>query len=369
MLGEIGEELIRLGFKPTGNKAGNPAHDDRGKKESRGDDSSQGQRPEQDSREEAPKRVLPLYVGVGRDGNTSLLFMENGKIPYDSGNTGLLFDKFCDHWSGKGKWREKIDERSEKNIPKGQKALWNANPKIWFLKTIAEHCQQNERARTLLKNYNERRCELLKSFGGEKKEFKTSWRFVSGLGMGHVLETGFVWHRLLGVPYLPGSSVKGLIRAWAKSWEEEGKWENEYKKLFGDSDEKMGAGSLIVFDAIPQLDDLPKGKRLLELDVMNPHYSDYYAQKEMDIGENGQKIKTPPADYLSPVPIFFLTVAPDISFEFALAPLPGVGTEEHLKKGLYLLERALENLGAGAKTAVGYGRMKIEQNNKDGIPC
>ena len=67
------------------------------------------------------------------------------------------------------------------------------------------------------------------------------------------------------------------------------------------------------------------------------------------------------SDYLSPIPVFFLTVAAGHEFEFFLAPRKDVASEkaqQDLKTGLDLLKTALEKLGAGGKTAVGYGAFK-----------
>ncbi|MBK9095192.1 MAG: hypothetical protein IPM84_21030 [Anaerolineae bacterium] len=42
---------------------------------------------------------------------------------------------------------------------------------------------------------------------------RTDWRLVTGLGRKGPLEVGFTFHRY-GFPILPGSSLKGLARAW-----------------------------------------------------------------------------------------------------------------------------------------------------------
>lgn len=281
-----------------------------------------------------PNRCLPLYDKL-KHGDATSRKME------DSAHTGLLFDKFCDHWSGPEKsWKPEKPQKKDKAV------------KQKFLDDIVNQLKNNDVPDKLLLQYHLRRGVLLAALNGNSYPFKTSWRFVSGLGMGHVLETGFVWHRTLGVPYLPGSSVKGLIRAWADpkpdkdgkplGYGDPKKWEEQYKQLFGDSKD-MGAGSLIVFDAIPE------SKPNLEVDIMNPHYGDYYSEKII----NGQPV--PPADYLSPNPIFFLTVASDVPFKFALAPRPGIGNSKDLTNGCNLLKEALDNIGIGAKTAVGYG--------------
>jgi CRISPR-associated protein Cmr6 len=38
------------------------------------------------------------------------------------------------------------------------------------------------------------------------------------LGNPHPVEKGFLWHPTLGTPSLPGSGVKGLVRAWVEAW-------------------------------------------------------------------------------------------------------------------------------------------------------
>lgn len=110
---------------------------------------------------------------------------------------------------------------------------------------------------------------------------------------------------------------------------------------FGDTDEH-GCGRLIL------LDGLPVAKPVLEVDIINPHYGPYY----QDPG------RTPPADYYSPVPVPFLTVAAGQRFEFILLPAEGRGTPDDLREGAALLTDALEILGIGGKTAVGYGTFR-----------
>jgi CRISPR-associated protein Cmr6 len=282
-----------------------------------------------------PARWLPLYQDLGRKAAVSLL--EEMRPELRTAHTGLLFDKFCDVWSGPSKWNPET--------PKQGKAM-----KHQFMEEIVRQLGGNYQTEGLLKQYHQRREALLKTCSGRSKRYATTWRFVSGLGMSHVLETGFVWHRMLGVPYLPGSSVKGLIRAWAEQWGGLTD-QKEVKRLFGprgkDAREEPATGALIVFEA------MPSNKPILEVDIMNPHYGDYYSKKD----RKGKLI--PPADYLSPNPIFFVTVAAGASFTFALAPRSGVPNKDDLNKGFELLSAALENIGAGGKTAVGYGYFKI----------
>ncbi|MEZ5448796.1 MAG: RAMP superfamily CRISPR-associated protein [Thiolinea sp.] len=64
----------------------------------------------------------------------------------------------------------------------------------------------------------ERQSQLVEDLGGQSAIFKSGWHFVSGMGYPHPLENGFNWHPVWGVPYLPGSGLKGLVRAWVEAW-------------------------------------------------------------------------------------------------------------------------------------------------------
>jgi CRISPR type III-B/RAMP module RAMP protein Cmr6 len=289
------------------------------------------------------KRSLPLYGGEEGPGffAANQPFSPGGDAPHP----GLVFDKFIDTWliEPNGSCRDQKPS-SEKNA--GPKAKAGSKRAFFDERAQADRTYLS----APLTEAIERHSALVTALDGKTETLKTAWRFASGLGSGHPFETGFIWHRTLGVPYLSGSSVKGLIRAWAKPVAEggwgQGDW-NEVKRLFGDSKD-LGTGALIVFDAIPE------GVPEIEVDILNPHYSAYYSDPAA----------TPPADYLSPKPVFFLAVKSDQPFMFSLAPRPGAykdtaaeqeKRENDLKTGMDLLIEALTTIGAGAKTAVGYG--------------
>lgn len=264
-------------------------------------------------------------------------------------HTGLWFDKFCDQWptvNGQTNW-------SLKSFSVGHgKDKEERNPKLNWIKTVAK-ANRPVGDKLLIQEHKDRLADLTKKLGGETLPLKSASSFASGLGREHPIENGFVWHPTLGVPYLPGSSVKGLVRAWV-----EGGWQNQpvepetFHRVFG-SDYRKGfdqydherhldsrSGSVIFLDA------LPTTSVKLQPDVMTPHYSDYYADK------NG---KTAPGDWLSPIPIPFLTVAAGTTFQFAIVPRTQLDKND-VHTVLKWLEKALLELGAGAKTAVGYGR-------------
>ena len=120
----------------------------------------------------------------------------------------------------------------------------------------------------------------------------------------------------------------------------EGKSEDDqqFVAIFGTTD---AAGSVIFFDAIPL--ELPK----FQLDIMNPHYPNYY-------GSRGEK---PPADYESPNPVFFLTVSGTL-YCFAIAARSEQGNHL-LDLAEQWLKGALGELGIGAKTSADYGYWAI----------
>src|SRR6266568_3398010 len=172
------------------------------------------------------------------------------------------------------------------------------------------------------------------------------WRIVIGLGGESVLETDITLHHLYGIPFIPGSALKGLTRAYVTG-EIEGyksdKIDNdneEVQRIFGSQEH---AGTALFFDAMPL-----NGEVQFVVDIMNPHYPDYYG---------GTK---PPTNDQSPIPVTFLTVT-DTTFTFALASRDA-GKEQHMKdveqvKGW--LQEALQKYGVGGKTSAGYGYFSI----------
>lgn len=254
-----------------------------------------------------------------------------------SAHAGLWFDKFCNQWqrnpeqSGLKSWSLKsFTGRRDKDRVE-------VNPKLDWIRTVTGSPVGNEK---LLDEYTKRLGSMASALGGSKLYLKTASRFATGLGREHPIENGFAWHPTLGVPYLPGSSVKGLVRAWIRILKENGSVDEKTEREIFGGEKSEHVGSVIFFDAIPIR------PVQLEADVMTPHYDPYYQDSSG---------KTAPGDWHSPIPIPFLTVASDQGFLFALAPrIPSNENDCSLVAGW--LKEALRNLGAGAKTAVGYGR-------------
>jgi len=182
--------------------------------------------------------------------------------------------------------------------------------------------------------------------------------FTTGLGNEHPLENGFAFLSPYGLPYLPGSGVKGVLRQAARELAEHHQWGETHAwsdaaitALFGAEDANNArSGALIFHDVIPQL----RSSKLM-VEIMTPHQSKYYQGQEA------------PHDSGQPNPIKFLTIPPDTGFRFLVGCNKTLLQHDGLDLGEEnawqdLLEAAFEHafnwLGFGAKTAVGYGVMQ-----------
>lgn len=170
---------------------------------------------------------------------------------------------------------------------------------------------------------------------------KPAWRFVVGLGAAHVLETGITLHRIFGLPIIPASGLKGAARAYAQLVEGKAEDDGEFNAVFGTNEQ---AGEVVFLDAIP-IGDLK-----FTLDVMNPHYPDYYRTKGTQA----------PSDWQSPNPIPFLTVS-NTSYRFTIVARTEKGIN-CIDTARRWLQGALTELGIGAKTSADYGYWTIRGN-------
>lgn len=248
---------------------------------------------------------------------------------------------------------------------------WNPN----FIKSISTR--------------HDRSIEDLKSAGLSTDSFSSTvnWRMIVGLGAAHPQETSMTLHHVYGIPYIPGSAIKGVTRHWfiLKTFDELGITEfaqiSCLENIFENSDDTSNNISKEVFrkkfaakrnepndilysfftdrkDMIDLYRDMfgtqgnvgkvhffdayPVGEIRLKLDIMNPHYPKYYSGSE------------PPTDSQDPNPIKFLTVE-HTEFKFHIASK----NPELLKKAKDYLIESLKEHGIGAKTAIGYGYFGI----------
>lgn len=236
-----------------------------------------------------------------------------------------------------GLWLDKFLKSSDKDDTESKRAL---------VREVSGG-REPEDYRAFFRRYQ----RALEEVGAEIRTAKTRGRLVVGLGGEGVLETSITLHRTYGVPYIPGSALKGLASRYAHLYLEGEAWRRnlaEFQRgqaqaaLFGTTAEQ---GLVVFFDALP----LP-GEWRLHPDIMNPHHQGYNAGEE-----------EPPADWDSPIPVPFLSSTG--TFLLALAPAPGTDREAArpwLEAAWQILQWALAEEGIGAKTSSGYGRMDLE---------
>lgn len=266
------------------------------------------------------------------------------------------------------KYERRGPDRRERPVPEENKGS-----------ALKEACELTPSDRRTMQTLAQRQRALLERFAKSGAivvlEADAVAPFTTGLGNEHPLENGFAFLNPYGLPYLPGSGVKGVVRQGAcelasGEWGDTKGWNlNEsYFLRIGKEEIKLSLldvlfgwetpsgesehvrGALSFWDVFPQIE----GERLM-VEVMTPHQGDYY-----------QKGDTP-HNSGSPNPITFLTVPPKSTFTFhvlcdlghlrRLAPSLAEGDRW---KGLVeaAFQHAFQWLGFGAKTSVGYGAFK-----------
>jgi CRISPR-associated protein Cmr6 len=217
----------------------------------------------------------------------------------------------------------------------------------------------------IIKHLRERQTQQLLQFAtrGIKLycvDATVDWRLIIGLGSEHILETNMALHHIYGIPYIPGSAVKGVLRHWwfqvlqqDKNFiDDEGKVDEikalndpdflDFLAVFGSQKQR---GEVQFLDAYPDAE-----KVHFATDIMNPHYSKYYGGDQ------------PPTDHQNPVPINFLTVE-NTTFRFAFLAKDRIPLDKLKDR----FQKALELKGVGAKTAVGYGYFRDFTDQTDTI--
>ena len=210
-------------------------------------------------------------------------------------------------------------------------------------------------------------------------EVKGVGRLLLGTGNPSINENGLTLHHVYGFPYLPASALKGLVRnyivqSYFASEEEQAERDHLFCALFGcqahPDDQEQRRGQVIFTDGYPVT--MPR----LEVDVLTPHFPKYY-------NSNGGEA---PRDDDNPNPVTFLAVAAGTRFTVALGTdyLQGqtaatvwkllsnskickpekAKIETPLQLVRHYLVEALDLLGIGAKTAVGYGSLTINPKPK-----
>lgn len=232
----------------------------------------------------------------------------------------------------------------------GIRSTDTTHPALWLDRFIPDHKTGSgqmlveETAKILVPDayrefYDRWTSTLAQNVAVMTKTASVQGRLSIGLGGESVLETAITLHHTYGVPYVPGSALKGLAANYArnrlnpKSW---GIGSDAYRTMFGDT---STAGYVTFFDALYVPGSGQQAKPLWP-DVITVHHPDYYQ------GTGA------PADWDNPTPISFLSATGNYLIAIA-------GDKAWSEQAFKILALALWEHGVGAKTSSGYGRMAI----------
>lgn len=221
------------------------------------------------------------------------------------------------------------------------------------------------RAEALLNDLSSRRAKLLESLAARRFQAETTGPLTLHLARASGMENaGIHLHPVYGFVCLPGSGLKGMARAWAETvWLEDqddraAAWDR-IRAVFGrtpatDAGKPWRPGAAAPADgsragAVVFHDAWPTAWPRLEADIVNNHHTEYY------------KGADEPGDWEGPIPVYFLAVSADATFDFAVSPRLAANDAESRLTDLAIewLRGALAHEGAGAKTNAGYGRFRL----------
>ncbi len=224
-------------------------------------------------------------------------------------------------------------------------------------------------------------ADLCKAYTGRVVTFEATLgaRLMVNLAGGVIENAGIALDRCFGLPFIPGSAVKGIARNQAL-WEIHEAQEPDKSRMlrlalllfgYGANDIKgkgdfAWAGGAISAKTIAAeigstdfkgcacfLPAYPTTPPTLVVDMVNPHYPNYYSGRRPRAEDNE-----------NPIPNYFPAVEAGSSFGFAvllnrLPAVDGVTAQALLDQAKQWLERAVTRKGAGAKTAAGYGWFEL----------
>ena len=187
-------------------------------------------------------------------------------------------------------------------------------------------------------------------------------RLIVNLSDSLVQNAGICLDRNTGLPYIPGSAVKGVARHAALARLRKGEWSiGEFMRVFGSSDVDFGdKGELHNFaDVVSEEKRTIKGgvdflaarpitEPTIVVDISNVHYPDYYQTGEVRDLANEK-----------PLPNTFPAVEKGVRYVFCISA-NGMGTVDAdlFAKARAVLVEAITVHGIGAKTGAGYGWFK-----------
>lgn len=310
-------------------------------------------------------------------------------------NRSLLLDKFVFHkewglheikandahrWSllriAEGGDREIARESKKRKDEADKFARKNQNPdkqaklriEAALADDLAKTAKPPQDLATLRANHTRRFLGLFRSAYGDRAAItigQLEGRLAINLADSLIQNAGICLDRLFGLPYIPGSAVKGVTRHTAleelraATPAERPALLKAFLAIFGHtkddlkdlSDPSHPSEASDQKGAIAFLPAYPVNEARIVVDLTNVHYPDYYRTGR----EGDQKNERP-----QPNP--FPAVERGAQFAFCLV-LNGLNNDPALlAQAQRWLEKALTLRGLGAKTAAGYGWFSIQED-------
>ncbi len=193
--------------------------------------------------------------------------------------------------------------------------------------------------------YDQRYRKMVLQRNGLLFELECISDLIIGMGNAHPMENGFTFDHTQGLPFIPGSTIKGIWKASQQLNENQQTSETKVEKR-ATQEKNKGEKSTTEkkVDDFIFLDAIPLSVKM-KIDIMTPHYQPYYSSGD------------PPGDYYNPIPIHFVAVSKGSKFLWGLISRTKRSHEEPVR----LIKDWLSTFGIGGKTAVGYGRIRMRQ--------
>lgn len=221
-----------------------------------------------------------------------------------------------------------------------------------------ENCKKN------VYRYNDK----LKKVNNELLLKTTYPGLLVGSGYNHIIgmtgefKLGFDFDYTTGLPIIRGSSIKGAIRS--VFFHDKDILKDEKKEYLGDLLREIGIDikKINLNDLKEEIFEGKKDKKSLSLyerDIFYDAEIDMIETKKL-MGTNknilGEDYITPHKEALkNPIPLKFIKVMPNVVWRFEFRLNNRIITKE---QKLELFKRIILDLGIGAKTNVGYGRLE-----------
>jgi len=243
----------------------------------------------------------------------------------------------------------------------------NVDPaKADAMRDAARVCQSLARSKTgsglepLRPKHTARFLELLcQTYPGNRMQIlkgRLEGRLAINLAEGLIQNAGMALDRIFGLPFIPGSAVKGVTRnAALEEVKEHPERLETFVRVFGTAESDYKHGDLKGFSppsglpadfkgSVTFIQATPTNEADIVVDITTVHYPDYY--RTGSVAEQKKE---------SPRPNPFPAVERGAEFAFPIA-LNGMSDDPKLlDAAARWLSQAMQKHGFGAKTAAGYG--------------